>query len=361
MQTKLCAINRMDINGSRAVLEEASAILRAGGLVAFPTETVYGLGADARNGKASLSVFAAKGRPADNPLIVHVARPEDAESLAWTSPLYYRLSDAFMPGPLTVILPKKPTVPDEVTGGLDSVAIRCPSDPIAHALIEVAGVPVAAPSANRSGKPSPTTAAHVYEDMNGVIPMVIDGGECDVGVESTVVKIDGEGVILLRPGAITPEMLREVVEDVRISSAVTEELQEGEKPLSPGMKYKHYAPDAALILLDGSSRDFVSYVKTHTDAERSVILCYEEELEALDGRTCLSVGYENDIGAQTHRLFRQLREADAMGAKAIYAHLPVREGSGLALYNRMIRAAAHHIEKIGTNKEDVTNGETEEN
>lgn len=358
MQTKLCKIDRTNIEASAPALEEASAILRAGGLVAFPTETVYGLGANALNGAAALSVFAAKGRPADNPLIVHVAEPGDAESFAWTTPLYYRLAEAFMPGPLTVILQKKPVIPDAVTGGLDSVAIRCPSDPIAHALIRVSGLPIAAPSANRSGKPSPTTAAHVYEDMDGVIPMILDGGESDVGVESTVVKLDGEGLILLRPGAVTPEMLREVVEDVRISSAVTEELQAGEKPLSPGMKYKHYAPSAPLTLLDGTSEAFVAHLISHADPADTVILCYEEERLALDGYRCLSVGYREDIGAQTHRLFRQLREADALGAKEIYAHLPTRQGGGLALYNRMIRAAAHHIEKIGMKEEDTTNGES---
>lgn len=350
MQTKLCKIDRKNIQASYPVLEEASAILLSGGLVAFPTETVYGLGANALDAQAALSVFAAKGRPADNPLIVHLARPEDAEPFAYTTPLFYQLAEAFMPGPLTIILKKKDTIPDAVTGGLDSVAIRCPSDPVARALIEVSGLPIAAPSANRSGKPSPTTAAHVFEDMDGIIPMILDGGESDVGVESTVIKLDGEGVILLRPGAVTPEMLREVVEDVRVSSAVTEELGAGEKPLSPGMKYKHYAPTAPLILLDGPSDAFVSYVKAQADT--SVVLCYEEELEALAGVRCLSVGYRTDIGAQTHRLFRQLREADALGAETIYAHLPTTEGRGLALYNRMIRAAAHHIEKIGTKGEE---------
>ena len=350
MQTKLCKIDRKNIQASAPVLEEASAILLSGGLVAFPTETVYGLGANALDAQAALSVFAAKGRPADNPLIVHLARPEDAEPFAYTTPLFYQLAEAFMPGPLTIILKKKDTIPDAVTGGLDSVAIRCPSDPVARALIEVSGLPIAAPSANRSGKPSPTTAAHVFEDMDGIIPIILDGGESDVGVESTVIKLDGEGVILLRPGAVTPEMLRGVVEDVRVSSAVTEELGAGEKPLSPGMKYKHYAPTAPLILLDGPSDAFVSYVKAQADT--SVVLCYEEELEALAGVRCLSVGYRTDIGAQTHRLFRQLREADALGAETIYAHLPTTEGRGLALYNRMIRAAAHHIEKIGTKGEE---------
>ncbi|MBO5111140.1 MAG: threonylcarbamoyl-AMP synthase [Clostridia bacterium] len=352
MQTKLCKIDRTNIGASTDVLKEASAILRDGGLVAFPTETVYGLGANALSAEAALSVFAAKGRPADNPLIVHVARPEDAEAFAHTTPLYYRLAEAFMPGPLTVILQKKPIIPDAVTGGLDSVAIRCPSDPVAHALIEVSGLPIAAPSANRSGKPSPTTAAHVFEDMDGIIPMILDGGESDVGVESTVIKLDGEGVILLRPGAVTPEMLREIVEDVRISSAVTEELGVGEKPLSPGMKYKHYAPTASLILLDGPSEAFVAYVKEQAATGFCVALCYEEETEALTAVPHLSVGYRSDIGAQTHRLFRQLREADALGADYIYAHLPTMEGGGLALYNRMIRAAAHHIEKIGKKVED---------
>ena len=352
MQTKLCVIDRTNIDASAPTLREAAAILRDGGLVAFPTETVYGLGANALDAHAALSVFAAKGRPADNPLIVHVAHPSDAEAFAETTPLYYRLAEAFMPGPLTVILKKKSIIPDSVTAGLDSVAVRCPSDPVAHALIKTCGLPIAAPSANRSGKPSPTTAAHVFEDMDGIIPMILDGGESDVGVESTVIKLDGEGVILLRPGAVTPEMLGEVVESVKIASAVTEELGAGEKPLSPGMKYKHYAPTASLILLDGPSDAFIAYVKEKNVDRSCVALCYEEETEALTSVRHLSVGYRTDIGAQTHRLFRQLREADAMGADVIYAHLPVMSGSGLALYNRMIRAAAHHIEKIGEKVED---------
>lgn len=346
MQTKICKIDREKIGASSETLAEAASILRTGGLVAFPTETVYGLGADAYNAEAALSVFRAKGRPADNPLIVHVADPAEAEPLAYTNAMYYALAASFMPGPLTVILPKKPIIPDAVTASLDSVAIRCPADPIARALIKEAGVPVAAPSANRSGKPSPTTAQHVLEDMDGIIPMILDGGESDVGVESTVVKIDGDGVILLRPGAVTPEMLSAVVENVRISSAVTEELKLGEKPLSPGMKYKHYAPAAELILLDGNSNAFIRYVKEHAAREKCIAMCYEEEADRLSPVPYLSVGSQNNIGEQTHRLFRQLREADALGAERIYAHLPTQNGGGLALYNRMIRAAAHHIEKI---------------
>ncbi|MBQ9121219.1 MAG: threonylcarbamoyl-AMP synthase [Clostridia bacterium] len=352
MQTKLHKIDRTNINASADILAEAASVLRVGGLVAFPTETVYGLGVNALDGKAALSIFAAKERPTDNPLIVHVAKPEDAEALAETTPVYYRLAEAFMPGPLTVILQKKTVIPYSVTGGLDSVAIRCPSDPIAHALIEACGFPIAAPSANRSGKPSPTTAAHVFEDMDGIIPMILDGGESDVGVESTVIKLEGEGAILLRPGAVTLEMLREVMDDVRVSSAVIEELGVGEAPLSPGMKYKHYAPTAPLILLDGPSDAFVGYIREKAKTEKLVALCYEEELSALADIKHLSVGYREDIGAQTHRLFRQLREADAMGADVIYAHLPTLVGRGLALYNRMIRAAAHHIEKIGRKVED---------
>ena len=220
------------------ILKKAAALLNSGELVAIPTETVYGLGANAFDKNACLNIFKAKGRPGDNPLIVHIARPEDAEKIAYTNPLYYKLADKLMPGPLTIILPKKDVIPSEVTAGLDSVAIRCPVHPVASALIEMAGVPIAAPSANSSGKPSPTTAGHVFDDMAGKIPLILDGGVCDVGVESTVIKITENEIILLRPGAVTLEMLKEFCENVSVAGAVKEELKAGEKPLSPGMKYQ---------------------------------------------------------------------------------------------------------------------------
>ena len=327
------------------ILKKAAALLNSGELVAIPTETVYGLGANAFDKNACLNIFKAKGRPGDNPLIVHIARPEDAEKIAYTNPLYYKLADKLMPGPLTIILPKKDVIPSEVTAGLDSVAIRCPVHPVASALIEMAGVPIAAPSANSSGKPSPTTAGHVFDDMAGKIPLILDGGVCDVGVESTVIKITENEIILLRPGAVTLEMLKEFCENVSVAGAVKEELKAGEKPLSPGMKYKHYAPRADLYLIDDKYIDFVEFTKEKQKSENCAIMCYDEEIKLLENKNLLPVGNRNDIKNQTKQLFILLREADKMGVDTIYAHLPNDEGESLAIYNRMIRACAHRIIK----------------
>ena len=218
-------------------LNYASRLLNDGELVAIPTETVYGLGANALNKNACLNIFKAKGRPGDNPLIVHIAKPQDAEKIAYTNNLYYKLAEKFMPGPLTVIIPKRDIIPYEVTAGLETVAIRCPIHKVANKLIEIAGIPIAAPSANTSGKPSPTSAKHVFDDMNGKIPLILDGGECEVGVESTVISITDNSIVLLRPGAVTVEMLKTVCENVTVANAVKEELKQGETALSPGMKY----------------------------------------------------------------------------------------------------------------------------
>lgn len=323
-------------------LKKGAQIIRDGGLVGIPTETVYGLGACAYNAGACLEIFKAKGRPADNPLIVHILNPEDAEKIAITSKLYYRLAEKFMPGPLTIIMPKRDIIPDEVTAGLDSVAVRCPVHKVARRIIELSGVPIAAPSANKSGMPSPTTAQHVYNDMNGEIPLIIDAGACEVGVESTVIKITEDEIILLRPGAITVEMLREICPRVSVSSAVLQELRAGEVALSPGMKYKHYSPKASLYLVS-DSEDFIALAKDRAQREKCAIMCYDEETDALDGLMLLPVGAREDIKEQTRRLFDLLRHADELGAQTIYAHLPTMQDEALALYNRMIRASAHKI------------------
>ena len=322
----------------------AASIIRDGGLVVFPTETVYGLGGDATSSGASKKIYAAKGRPSDNPLIVHISRPEDAENYAVTNKYYYRLAEKFMPGPLTVILPKKDTIPKETTGGLDSVAIRCPSDAVANKLIAAAGVPIAAPSANLSGKPSPTNASDVVRDMQGRVDMIIDGGDSEIGLESTIVKLDGGKGVLLRPGAITVDALSCVLEDVEIAPAVLGTLGENEKPLSPGMKYKHYAPDAPFVLLEGDDGDVLDFMKK--SPETAVLLCYSEEVDALNSHKVIDVGSRSDLKTQAHRLFSALREADRIGASVIYAHKPSTDGLGLALYNRMLRAAAHTVEHV---------------
>lgn len=324
-------------------LDKASALIRDGALVGIPTETVYGLGANAYNAHSCLEIFKAKGRPADNPLIVHIAAPSDADKIAYTNDLYYKLAERFMPGPLTIILPKRDIIPSEATAGLDSVAIRCPVHEVARQIIERSGVPIAAPSANKSGRPSPTSARHVYNDMNGIIPLIIDAGPCDVGVESTVIKISEDSIIVLRPGAITAEMLREVCDNVTISSAVTEELKEGEVALSPGMKYKHYAPASELYLVDGNEDEFEKIVKKKAKKEKCAVICYEEELTKFEGIPTLSAGKRDDIKEQTKRLFELLRRCDELGVDTVYAHLPSKDGQALAMYNRMIRACAHRV------------------
>ncbi len=336
----------LDVNEDKASIALAGKLIREGGLVVFPTETVYGLGGNGLDAEAAKKIYAAKGRPSDNPLIIHIARPEDAEKYCFTNEYYYKLARAFMPGPLTVILPKRDIVPRSVTGGLDTVAVRCPSHPFAHALIEASGVPIAAPSANISGRPSPTCAEYVIEDMNGRVDMIIDGGECDIGLESTIVKLDGGRATLLRPGAITYDALTCVCEEVEIAAAVAHALGENEKPLSPGMKYRHYAPASPLVLINGTDRDKTKFLKNALATENCAILCYDEELTELSGDKIISIGKRDDLAHHAKVLFTSLRQADKLGADIIYGHLPPQDGIGLALYNRMIRAAAHTIKEV---------------
>lgn len=324
-------------------LEKASAYIAAGELVAIPTETVYGLAGSALYSTAAEKIYAAKGRPSDNPLIVHVAKPADVEKYAYPTPLFYTLAERFMPGPLTIILPKKPIIPDTVSGGLDTVAIRCPSHPIAHRLIEMSGHPIAAPSANRSGKPSCTTAAHVYEDLCGKIPLILDGGVCDIGVESTVISVADDRCTILRPGAITREMLAEICPDVQVSEAVVHPEKAGDKPLSPGMKYKHYAPDCAVVLLDGDLDGCIKYISANAE-EYTGALWYEDKKDMLpENIAFLSLGMYADEAEHDKRLFSLLRDADVMGLKTLYAKLPGTSGVSLAYYNRIIRAAGGKI------------------
>ncbi|MBO5714921.1 MAG: threonylcarbamoyl-AMP synthase [Clostridia bacterium] len=344
MDTKIARI--IDTTEYGNTLDEAAKIILSGGLVVFPTETVYGLGGNGLLADAAKKIYSAKGRPSDNPLIIHIAEPKDAENYAFTGDIYYRLAESFMPGPLTVIMKKRDCIPHSVTGGLDTVAVRCPSHPVAHALIEKCGVPIAAPSANISGRPSPTSAEYVIEDMNGRVEMIIDGGECEIGLESTIVKIDGNSLTLLRPGAITYDALCCVCEDVKIAPAVLEKLAENEKPLSPGMKYRHYAPNADFVLLDGDDSDVLEFIKKEQVENNCAVLCYDEELSHLDASLSICIGAKEDLNTQAKKLFTALREADKLGANKIYAHLPTLDGLGLALYNRMIRAAAHTIKKV---------------
>ena len=346
MITDIVVINPERLENHENELKKAAEIINAGGLVAFPTETVYGLGGDGTNPLAAKKIYSAKGRPSDNPLIIHIANPRDAEKYTYTCDSYYKLAERFMPGPLTVVLKSRESVPTETRGGLSTVAVRCPSNPIAHRLIELCGRPIAAPSANLSGSPSPTDACHVIDDMQGRIDMIIDGGRCDIGLESTIVKIEDDGsMILLRPGRITVDELA-CIAPVSLADAVTDRLSEGQVALSPGMKYRHYAPSAPLVLLDGEICDVVDHIKRE-NFTKTAILCYADDKDAiaekLPDADIFVLGARDNINEQAHHLFAILREADGHSYDKIYAPLPSKEGVGLALYNRMIRAAAHTV------------------
>ncbi|MBR6513249.1 MAG: threonylcarbamoyl-AMP synthase [Clostridia bacterium] len=325
-----------DINDT--TLTEAAQTIRSGGLVAFPTETVYGLGGNALDPTAANKIYKAKGRPSNNPLIIHLARPEDAESYCHTNETYYKLAERFMPGPLTVILPKRDIVPYEVTGGLDTVAVRVPSDRVAHRFIELAGVPVAAPSANLSTKPSPTMAGHVIRDLSGSIDMIIAGDDCDIGVESTIITLSPVPK-LLRPGLVTVEELREICPDIEISDAVLNQHQG--RPESPGMMYKHYSPRANVVLLRGADEARQAFL---ADKSECGMLCYDEDTELLKNRYALAVGSKDSPKEQARNLFAKLREFDDIeDIKTIYAPMTASDGIGLAVLNRLIRAAGFEI------------------
>ena len=331
------------------IIKKAADIIKRGGLVAIPTETVYGLAGSALLEDSARKIFEAKGRPSDNPLIVHIAVPEDAEKIAYPDERFYRLAREFMPGPLTVILKKKENIPTEVTGGLDTVAVRCPSNPVAHRLIEVSGHPIAAPSANRSGIPSPTCAEHVIEDMDGRIDMIIDAGRCDIGLESTVVKLTDYGCMILRPGAITAEMLEKVCGNVKVAEAVTRpDAVKDFKAESPGMKYKHYSPKAEVLLVECDDKEFSEYVRTHVSPDGTEgVITTSDKAEAYDFGTenilCPDDG--NDAKAFARSIFFLLREADTLGWKKIYIKCPPKDGVSLALYNRLIRSAGGNTVK----------------
>ncbi|MCI9415234.1 MAG: threonylcarbamoyl-AMP synthase [Clostridiales bacterium] len=327
-------------------LRQAADLLRAGELVGIPTETVYGLAADALNGQAVARIFAAKGRPQDNPLIVHIAAVEDWAPLVQAVPdEARRLAAAYWPGPLTMILRRSGRVPAAVSAGLDTVAVRMPSHPVAHALIRASGCPLAAPSANRSGSPSPTDAARVMEDMDGRIAAVVDGGPCRVGVESTVVDLTGCAAggrpRLLRPGGVTATQLEAVVGPVEIDPAVTGRLAEGVAAASPGMKYKHYAPAARVVIVRGTPEDYAAFVNGRA-GQGVAALCFEEDRGALRV-PCVSYGRRDDPASQAHSLFEALRRLDEQGIRTAYAACPSAEGMGLAVYNRLLRAAGFEV------------------
>ena len=328
-------------------VEAVAAILQDGGLVGIPTETVYGLAANALDGTAVDKIFTAKGRPMDNPLIVHISHFEQIYELVREVPeSAKKLADRFWPGPLTIILPKSAQIPDEVSAGLDTVAVRFPYHPVARAVIDAAGVPLAAPSANLSGHPSPTTAAHVMNDMDGRIEAVLDGGPCSVGVESTVLTLAEQPPRLLRPGGITLEQLKSVLGRVEMDDAVLHPLANGKRAASPGMKYKHYSPRANVVILDGSLEHYIDYVNTHAE-DGVAALCYDGEDTALRV-PAICYGGEKDCGEQARELFEALRELDErLHAKTVYARCPEPKGVGLAVYNRLIRAAGFEVIDVG--------------
>lgn len=349
MKTQVIEIKEADNVNEKLTI--AAEIIKNGGLVVFPTETVYGLGGDALNSTASKKIYEAKGRPQDNPLIIHIADPADAKLYTFTNELYDRLAKRFMPGPLTVILPARECIPKETRASLPTVAVRCPQHPIARTLIKLAGTPIAAPSANLSGSPSPTKAAHVIDDMMGRVDAIIAADDAEIGLESTIVKIeDDNSLTLLRPGKITVDELCSVTPDIRIADAVTAKLKEGEKVLSPGMKYRHYAPKAPVILLDATSEKAADYIAKNTKGKSVAIICYKEDIPEINqkapGAFIYEFGEKDDEETHAHLLFDILRDADKKSFDVIYAPLPRKEGVGLALYNRMIRAAAYNIIKL---------------
>ena len=338
----------LKLTNSKQDIKTAGKLLKDGELVAIPTETVYGLAADALNGEAVANIFKAKGRPMDNPLIVHIADLSQVDDLvAFVPPVLEDLAKAFWPGPLTVIMEKSDLIPDEVSAGLDTVAIRMPSHPVARAIIKAAGTPLAAPSANTSGMPSPTTAAHVLHDMDGKIAAVVDGGPCEVGVESTVLTLCTRVPRILRPGRVTPEDLFDVLGEVEVDDAVLGQLAEGAVAASPGMKYKHYSPKAEVYIVDGSAEGFAKYVNEKV-AERAAdeaavaALVFDGE-ESLVNCVTLPFGAEDDSLGQAEHLFDDLRRADELGVSDIYVRCPSAEGVGLAVMNRLLRAAEFRI------------------
>lgn len=346
MNTQIYKIDSKAVDHQK--MEEAAQLIRSGELVAFPTETVYGLGADALNPQASKKIYAAKGRPSDNPLIVHIAKFEDLEEIAKEVPQEAKkLADAFWPGPLTMIVNKNEKVPYETTGGMDTVAIRMPDHPVALELIRQSGCLIAAPSANTSGRPSPTLAEHVAEDLGGRIPMILDGGEVGIGIESTIIDLTEKIPMILRPGYITKEMLEAVIGTVRTDPGIIA-ADSTKKPKAPGMKYRHYAPKANLMLIDGAKCAVVDKINELTDAMHSEgkkvgIIGTDETVASYRGDMVLSIGAREDEDAIARHLYKLLREFDAADVDVIYSESFATPRIGQAIMNRLLKAAGHQV------------------
>ena len=353
MKTKIISITEANMEETA---KKAAEIWKNGGLVAFPTETVYGLGGNGLNKEASKKIYAAKGRPSDNPLILHIAELKQLYSLIKTEneTVLARadaLAKAFWPGPLTMILPKAQEVPYETTGGLDTVAVRMPSHPAARALLQASGLPIAAPSANLSGRPSPTSAGHVIEDMDGRIEMIIDGGDVGIGVESTIVDLTGEIPMLLRPGFITTEMLETVLGIVQTDAAVYRQVGKDVHPKAPGMKYRHYAPKASMILVEGTEDQVIAYINEETKKQREQgkrigVMATDESRDAYQADVVIPVGSRTSMDSIAHNLFRVLREFDEENVDLIYSESFDMDGRGFAVMNRLLKAAGHQVVRL---------------
>lgn len=344
-KTQLLRVTHLEQD--RETIDTAARILRQGGIVAIPTETVYGLAADATNPQAVAEIFAAKGRPADNPLIVHIPYLDQLKDLVTRIPPEVEpLARRFWPGPLTLVLPKSDRVPLITSGGLDTVAVRIPAHPVARAVLDRAGVPLAAPSANRSGSPSPTTATHCQDDLWNRVDAILDGGECQVGVESTVLSLCTPVPTLLRPGAVTLEQLQEVLGEVMVDPGVLQHLGDDAQAHSPGMKYTHYSPRAQVILVRGDAEQYGEYL-AREQQDGDYAMCFEEDIPFLD-LPLVSYGSRTDHLRQAHELFDVLRMVDKLEAKRVFVHAPDPQGVGLAVYNRLIRAAGFLVVELGT-------------
>ena len=349
MDTKYIKIT--DLTAQKDQISEAGRILKEGGLVAFPTETVYGLGGDALNSQSSHKIYAAKGRPSDNPLIIHIAKWEDLALIVEDIPDRAKvLADAFWPGPLTMVFRKSEVVPYETTGGLDTVAVRMPDHEVALALIEAAGGYVAAPSANTSGRPSPTLAKYVMEDMEGRIDMVIDGGDLGIGLESTIVDLTGEVPEILRPGYITKEMLEDKLGNVETDRTILG-LDTQAKPKAPGMKYRHYAPKGEMTLVSGKDSDVKEWINGQLALAKGKglvtgVICTEETKDGYAADFIKNAGSRQDEIQIARALYRILRELDDEKVDVIYAEAFEVAGMGQAIMNRLLKAAGHHIEYV---------------
>lgn len=350
MKTIVYEVNPQQVD--LAVMEKAADVLRQGGLVAFPTETVYGLGANGLDAAACKKIYEAKGRPSDNPLILHIASLSQLDQIVTEVPeMAKKLMDAFWPGPMTLILPKKDCVPLSVTGGLDTVGVRFPSHPVAQALIAAAALPIAAPSANVSGKPSPTKASHVLFDMDGKIDVIVDGGAADFGLESTIIDTTGPEAVILRPGAITLEMVEALLGKASVDPAVLGKGDEKAVPKAPGMKYTHYSPKAPVTLVRGGQEQVVEAInalakEAKAQGKKVGVLATEETKDGYEADFVLSAGAREDQKTIGARLFAILRKLDYLGADLIYSEVFEESGEGLAIMNRLKKAAGYEVIEV---------------